>query len=718
MANTVIDDRRNDEFSRYKKKASAARTVTTPDGRKWAGRMRAAENFFRANAKTWDENIELTTGFEKVLKKWGSVVAIGYAVLQNFVSDLWFQNPDPMIQDKRGNVDAGRIMSDVLRAVHADAGTERNMRAALEDTGWAGYGVIQQWFDETGEWYYRPISDPNTGEPLLEEDGAPPIDPITGDLLVERDEDGMPVMDFEPTDQRIRQRRISPWDFRVDPDVTEWTLDDAKFVAFRFFMSLGAIDREKTRFTQSGRAMLRAFVSRNQDRFIKQAAVGGAAGLADYEEGDLDWIRIPIWEIWDRVSKTIVYRPAFDGSTDGAEFLLNNPDETPWPVEFAKFDRFPVEFVGFNRAPEDEKRTQGFWPIPLIDLVKHHIKAIQRLEALFLEANTHVINKYVIPEGFFDDAQIAKLTSDENRAVLTYDPNALTKLPGVQASVNSEFDIRRIFQLVPQNEIKEMRHIQAIEHELNLIAQIIGQTTADRGGLANSSSATEALGLQQRLKQRIDNLRARVGFNYNRLTEMMWHMLQARQELPLRYQATTGADERVWAEITADQFTELDLHFEHSTAPQEPRTREQEIALRRQAAEILMPVYQASGDTMRMDAVARMLVEPLQLYGIDNVFNNEINEIAMRLAEIEMGLMDGTLSPTGVAVEKQELLAKLLQLILPSGQLQQVASGASGRPEQEGAERAVGALSGAKSQGQSAYAAAAAGAVGGMSGGA
>jgi hypothetical protein len=681
-------------------------------GRIWSGRYKAADEFHKDHTWDWEENRKLLVDFRNMVDKYGTYVAIGFAVLQNLVTDVYFRNPDTWVEDKRGNRDLGNILTGVFTAIHADCKTERKMKEALFDAGWS-LGAVMISFEERQQDELVPILD-DEGQPIVDEQGNVPTfqDEEVGEVpLAATDEDGNFLTQSVVQSQRIVEKRISPWRLRYDPDGLDWEFEDHKWVGIKFRRTLGQCIRDP-RFTDEGKQKLIAsFQKKNATNY--QALQKISYSIVYSEERDPDFLDVELVEIWDRVNKKVIYMPVDEEFTIGVH---------AWPRWLAEADqgagKFPVRLICFDREPEDEEGQHGFYPVPAVRRIKPHLYNLNRLSALFIEGNTHVVNKHVAPAGLFSPTEMTKLQSDKNREVITYDPKALAQILPANVQLSADA-VRQLFFRVDQGDNKEMKHIEAIQNELNMIAQILGQSSGDRGGLAVSGSATEALGLQQRLQQRLSEQRAAAAKHYNALTELMFLALKSEQQLPIRYQMTTEYNQSVWQEFAGDQWQDLDLHFNFSTSPQEARTREQELALRQQVMQVVMPVAQELGDTRLIKWLIGLMAEPLDVPGVQKMLGDDASGVAAQLLQLDYAIRSGQIRPgdANVANMKQELTSKLIEVTISQADMNAIAQQMGG-----GAAAAVGGTGGGsgtpkspvRSAGQKAAAMAAAGTVGGM----
>ena len=648
--------------------------MDTPDGILWEGRAQASEAYFNDYSFDWEENLELLSDVRAMQARYGDYLMIAHPIIQNLVSSVYFKNPRPLIMDKRGNRDLSRILTDVAESVHDDADSERKMQDALYDQAWAGFGIVyaaqQQKVYET--------------------------------------EDG----DMEPEWQRIIVDGLSPWDVRFDPRGRKWDLSDHSYLrvlrtpTLRQYMTWSWL-------SDDDRARIIAW---NRGGMIDHGTVGDTytaqridwPSMSSVEETDPDMIQIPTWMTWDRTKHMVVFHPA------GSRFTLT---AQPWPEEFAEKDIFPFVYMAKNREAKNKRGTNGFIGIPDLRLIKGNLLAIRRYRSLFMAANQNSVWKYLTPKGAFTQEQIAKLSSDVQREVIEVDSTNLDAFP-IEARTDPK-SFGELLALVEQPELKETRHLVGIKLEFDMIAQILGQGVADRGGMPETDTATDSMIVNQRLSQREATLRHEAGKHYKALTRLIFYILKQRQVLPLQYQMTTAYNEKVWMQFAADELRELDLHFDYAIGSAEPRTREKEFELRERMAGILMPVLQARQDTRGMMKVARDLVEMLDIRGSEQYFNDVVLDLLKKLAMLFYGIQKGEIDPANPNVVKQqvELIGAIMNEMLTPQDLAEARSKQQNAPAPEptGTGSSPKALTpGERSYEAGAAGSAAAGAVGGM----
>lgn len=671
--------------------------MSNEDGLLWQNRMSASEAYFNDYSWDWEESLQMLSDVRGLELRYGNYVMLADAIAQSYVSDLYYRNPDPIIQDKRGDRDLSKMVTDVMRSIHADTDSETKMKGAFLDQFWAGFGM--PWVSFTQE--------------------------------LDQDEQGF----LTATSQRVLVHEVSPWHLRFDPRGRRWDMSDHSYCAVLFFPSLSTVmnwhwlsDDDKRRIvayhTRSASDPLSAInvvngISSVNNHFVDQRI--DYTMMGNDEETDPDYIQIPTWQIWDRTKKLVYYQPA------GALFALT---PQPWPDEFAKANLFPGLYMAKNREALNKRGTVGFIGVPDIRRIKPHLHAINRLEALFLSANQNVIFKYFMPKGALTQHEQTKLYSDRQRQVIQWDADAISAFP---LEMRNKIGVDDILKLVPQAELNELKHLEGIKHELDMIAQIMGQSPGDRGGMPITKTATDSAIIDARLKSQTSTQRHEAGKYYTKLTKRMFLVLQHRQELPIQYQMTTSNfKEKVWSTFAADKLRDLDLHFDYAVGSSESRTPEQEFNLMERAAAILMPFLQATGDTRAQMMLVRDLLAPLNLEHIDDYITDDAKQLVIQLETIMYGIQKGEINPAdpAVAAKQLELISMLAGKMLSPADMAQIVQGGGGGQQGGGGQATGGPGAGSApappTPGQRAFAdgakggsatagSAAAGAIGGMS---
>lgn len=654
-------------------------SLTNDDGTRWMHRMAASETYYNDYSWDWMENQQLLVDVREMERKYGgpaggSYVMVARAIQQNFIAATYFRNPDPLIQDKGGNRDLGKMLSDVARSVLADTGSERKMKEGLEDRWWAGFGFVWVSFRQEA-------------------------DELADGTLI-------------PRKQRVLLKRMSPYRVRFDPEGREWDMSDHTYAAVLYYPTLKML-MEDRRFSDDDRRRVMATYKR------------GAAGDANFDwrsrrdttvtdliEDDPAYIRVPTWQILARPEKKIYTQIA------QTQFTMTPLD---WPEEFASEDCFPFVYMPSSREPEDKESTRGFIGIPYLREIKSHLYAINRLESQFVAANQNAIFKYLTIKGLLTEEEQAKLGSDKQRQVIQFDPDALAAMTALPSAWREKFSMDDVLTLIKQPDLKELRHLAGIKHELDMIAQIIGQAPGDRGGMPDSDTATDSIIVDKRLRIRENASKHEAGGFFKQLVNLIFLVLKQRQELPIPYQMTTQYGEKVWATFAADQLRNLDLHFDYAVGSNEDRTREEEFALHERFAQAVLPFMQASGDLRDQMKIVRDMSAILNIGGggSDQYFQDDVQDLMAQLIAIQYGIARGEINPAdpAIATKQVELISMLGSRLLTQDKMAQIVTQSAGQPDQ-GPSQGMGSMAKADTPGQADFKAGAQGsAAAGIGGG-
>jgi hypothetical protein len=625
--------------------------LSTSEGITWDSRMRSSHQYFAEYSYDWVENQAMLSDTRWCASKWSNYVMMAYAILKNLTADTYYRNPDPWIQAKNGDRDASRIITDIMRSIHRDVDSESKIKNALDDQGWAGFGMGIVSFHQKA-W--------------------------------EREDKTL-----VPEEQSVLLKTLSPWECRFDPRGREWDMSDHLYFAHLYFPTLTALitdpawnDNDRRRIMAWYRAAFAGdTIGFNYSGDLYSYQRIDYPSMTDVVEDDPYFVQVPCWMIWDRTKKQVVTQPY------AALFTLT---PKPWPQAFADADLFPVRYIARNREARNKRGEKGFIGIPDIRLIWTHLAAINRLESQFLAANQNAIFKYLTIKGLLDDATKAKLENDDQKGLLELDPEALTSMP---LQMQEKFSLSDVIALIPQPDLKEMRHLEGISHELNMIAQIIGQSATERGGLPPTKTATEFRGVEQKLNARLSVMRHEAGKHYNAITKLMFLALKGGQTLPIKYQATTETwKESVWAEVDPDAIRDLDLHFDYATGSAEERTREEEFALRERMYSILAPMFQNAGDTRIVKMMAKDWMESLNIHHLDQYFDDDIKALTQELLAIQYSIAQGKLNPAmpEVAHRQMEIISMLMGKILNPTEMKAVVQQVQGGGTQSAGGRGSG----------------------------
>lgn len=670
-------------------------SMTNADGMRWMHRMAASETYYNDYSWDWAENQQLLVDVREMERKYGgaaggSYVMMAHSVQQNFIASTYFRNPDPLIEDKGGNRDLSKILSDVARAILAETNSERKMKEGLEDRWWAGFGFVWASFRQVANEMC-----PDCGSP------APAGQPCPGC-------GGDNERHLDPKKQHVLLKRMSPYRVRFDPEGREWDMSDHTYAAVLYYPTLAQLMSDQ-RFNDDDRRRVMSSYKRgvSGDASFDWRSVR-ATTVTDLIEDDPEYIRVPTWQIWARPEKKIYTQ------IHSTQFTMTPLD---WPEEFADEDCFPFVYMPSSREPEDKESTRGFIGIPYLREIRAHLYNINRLESQFVAANQTAIFKYAMAKGALDATAQAVLQNDKQRAVIEWDPAALEAFPAQMRDKITKFS--DIFDLVEQPDLKELRHLEGIKHEMDMIAQIIGQAPGDRGGMPDSPTATDSIIVDKRLRVRENTHKAEAGGFFKQLLKLIFLIVKHRQELPIAYQMTTpNYDQKIWSTFNADTIRTLELHFDYAVGSNEDRTREEEFSLRERVAQATLPFLQASGDLRDQMKVVRDLVTVLDPKS-EQYFQDDVQDLMAQLIAIQYGIAKGQIDPASpeVAAKQVELISMLGSRLLTQDKMAQIVTQNVGQTDQSPSQ-GMGSMAKTDTPGQSDFKAGAAGAASAGMGGA
>ena len=627
--------------------------LQTPLGRKWRPRIEASEAYHRENSHDWDYLRDMYVNMQRIVDStWSPKVAIAYSVITGNASDVYFNNPESWIQAKSGDPDGtiSQAFRDIANTIHRDADTEGIMRKCLIDDGWAGFGVHWAYFEQID-------APPEEPEPQAVPAGAP-----TGEEAGEQvAAPGYGPPQPEPISQKVCGDYCEPWDFRVDPDGRDWKLRDHKYIARKYRKTIAQL-LELPFADDRGKAMLYTWAKNRRPSRTHYSDSKWGSDATSIDK-DISYIPVDMWEIWDRVTKTVIHIPV-SADFDFASY--------PWPRAWRYGDTFPATFVGFNWEPGDSQRKRGFYPIPLLRLIRDQIENINDLEGLWMEAATSDVIKFLTIKGLLEEQEITNLTNNLSRQIVAIDVTKIREFFPTAVNSLGEIDLRRIFhQLEPNAKGASFEYEKAIEHELRQIARIIGAGPQDRFGLPEARSATEAAGLIDAMGKRGRTKSELAANKYDEITEKFFLILKTMQTLPIEYRASIdGFSEGVWQQWTnLAAVRTMSLAFEHRVGSSRSRDPQAEATARNAFGQMVLPVYQASQQFDKVDAIVKWMAEPQNFRDL-GIFQSQSKEIAKQLAYMTALLKAAPqlASDPDFADEKANLSSQLaLSLLSPAG---------------------------------------------------
>jgi hypothetical protein len=664
--------------------------METRKGKEWRLRMNAADEEHRKRRAKWMYNralyLSVYDSMEEV-KVWSDTVAMGWSVINAMIDDTYYQNPETLIQARSGDPsgELAKELTDVTNTIHTDADTEGIMRQCMQTSAFAGFAL---------HWAYFEQIDKDADEVAEGEDAEGP--------------DGV-------KSQRILADYVSPWSYRGDPAGRRWDFKDFKWISRRYRMSPAKV-QACTVFDPAKKALVAEWVKGQPAQMTGAPGSETRIDTTGYSEMDPQFQDIWIDEIWDRPNKQIIHLVV------GTSIDLGK-DHNPWPPSFEDADEFPGTMVAFNRVPEDEHFRDGWWPMPDIQLITDQLEQLNRLNGLFMETATMNLLKYLMVDGLASDDELAKLTSDTTRSITKIDWTKLVEtFPSLASKDPTDVNLKNLIVLLSQDAKAELiKFEEGIMRVMNNIAEVLGQGPSSRYGLAPSKTATESAGLQAAKDQRAKSRANQAGRCYDKITEKIWLLLKAHQQLPLDYMFATDGDQAVWRQFLVQKVRDIKLAYRHQMGSSRPKDTQGQLFALKETAQIAFPALQALGQN---EAVLEITNEMIALQGMKNVrvITSDARDIAMQLAQLRFEIMNGTVDPTDPknSHDTSELTSKLLQMLLGEQGMQAVAARVQSQAQsaqQDGGGQNSGTPKGPATSGEAAAVAggsAAAGAVGGL----
>jgi hypothetical protein len=616
--------------------------LVTERGKTWKLRHDAAETIHQQKRAKWAYLRALYLSvYDGVAEagSWSDRVAMAWSVINGMVDDVYFQNPETLIQARGGddpNGDLGHILTDVTNTAHKDCDTEGIMRQGMQTCAWAGFAV---------HWMYHE---------QIDHDGP------AGEVVVDR--------------QRLVGEYVSPYLYRGDPQGRRWDFKDFTWLSRDFSLTLQeALDHPL--FSEAGKAMLKEWARGDRTQLTGDTIVTERTSA----EVDPKFYKVRIRETWDRPNRQVLFQPV------GASFDIG-PEDNPWPREFIEADEFPATLIAFNRVPEDEKFGDGWWPLPDIQLIEDQLEELNRLFGILMDAATLSTLKYLYVQGLLSGEEWAKIQEDKTRTGIAVDLTKVKEHLQAAGFLNADqFSLRDMIMLLPQEERAAMvKHEEAIERVTDTIAEIMGQGPNARAGVSPDRTATGVAAMENARDLRKASRANLAGGIYDKITAKIWLLLKANQQIPLDYVSSAEGDAGVWRQFNTSKVRNIDLAYRHRVGTSRPRDTQGELTALQQSASITVPVLQALGES---DALMEIIKRIFDLQGIKlTTLRPGAKQIAMQLGQLQAGVMSGQIDPTSpeVAHQRSELTSQLLAAVLGPQGMQQLAAalnqGGAGQP--------------------------------------
>ena len=332
-------------------------------------------------------------------------------------------------------------------------------------------------------------------------------------------------------------KRISPWDFRWDPDIKQldpW-LSEARWVAFRSVRPLADVKRDpiyKNTYSLEATATSRADADqasredqdvRPADRIPGDRTGGEVGGRQDSVSEEY----VVLWEIWCKKDRKLYVM------AEGHDKFLREDD---WPFDM---ESPPFAFMHLHDVPDRNMPLSDF--APWFD----QSELLNLTQSMDADAFKRRLNKILFQEGAISKEQL----------------NAL------QQPLNSQFcTVKNLDGIKPfKSELSGMDSMPFNQRLINDIYQISGLGENQRGGEANADkTATESKIVEYNVNARLAEEQDRVA---DWATVAIRKIIQIMQQLYTKQKLAPiiGHEPQEWVPYTKDQIQgEYDINVELS----------------------------------------------------------------------------------------------------------------------------------------------------------
>jgi hypothetical protein len=655
---------------------AAASEMKTALGTEWRPRLQRSKDYLEKHSWDWDDlraffakpyhEIDMTVPEVGVVKL-RIKLSLMWSMGKNHVSDLHFSNPEPWIRTRRGRADRDfdRMINDVGRAMHDNADSEEATRECLTVGLYQGGGIEAWTFEQDGEWEDAPILD-DYGDQVVDDDGQPMFQ-------TEETEDGLQtVQQFRASNQRVRCTAVPLSRVWLDPNGRKWDFCDSKYLGWLYDISLkDAVESPK--FYAEGKKLL---VNAVTDSYSKQGKLSDE--MRDRgQETDPAHITVTICEVWDRVNLRLVHIPVIAGEI--AQFDIGTGE---WPRGLREMKRFPFRLVAEDWNPPNKADDEGIYPIPLFRHARALVEDIIRLYELFFAAASKVVDKWVTYEGALKagSGDFSGIMSTDSDQLVTLDPVSVRQTfggGGLQGQLPNPADVIQRLDRGGEKIAQAIGFANMIQGAKNELYEIFGQGPADRGGVAEGTTATEIAQMSAERDKRTKDSREQIAKAFDDGTEIAFALTREYQTLPIPYQKTSSAysDER-WAEFEVEMLYGLDLVFSHVTDSSKPKTRAVERIERKDFVANILPFIQSKRQVQKL---ARWAAEAYDVNGLEleDLFFDEAPEIAKQLLALQVAVQDdpALASNPEIAARMTELVTALIEAVLSDADKEEVANG-------------------------------------------
>ena len=229
--------------------------------------------------------------------------------------------------------------------------------------------------------------------------------------------------------------RVSPLDFRSDPEAKDSHLEDAKWIAFKWVKTLDAV---KVNPKYKNTDKLKSNVRMEFEYKEEGAAMTGGGDMRGISSGD-DYKRVEGWDIWDKDNHRLITL------VDGHNKFIQDTD---WPLEFSGGNGFPVETLYFNENPDE------LYPVSDVEIYLPAQDMLNRMNSMFLDHVRRISQRrYLAKEGALTAEEMRKLTHGPDGTVIstTLNPENIQLLKDATVSQDLYMSIRQLKESIREN---------------------------------------------------------------------------------------------------------------------------------------------------------------------------------------------------------------------------------------------------------------------------
>ena len=423
------------------------------------------------------------------------------------------QNGMP-ITGVRDNVVGAEIIESAINYELKHIGFKHQAKLTIMDAHFA-YGVLKFGYDT--EYTYDPVK----GEvEKVENPDGDSREGLEWNDLVQRDS--------------LWAKRVSPWDFRYDPDIKQldpW-LSEARWVAFRsvrpyddvmadpIYKNKAGLEATATTKTESPNLAVRKGPANVNDHIPgMQNSVGLSSYTADIEEK-----YVVLWEIWDKKTRKVFV------IADGHKKFLR---ETDWPFDM---QGFPCAFLHFEDVPDNR------FPLSYFQPWFEHNEAMNVLESMDIDAVKRRLNKILYTEGSITPENLQKMEMPlANQFVEVSSPEGIREIKSTPTVMDTQPIISRLQQRV---------------YELS------GVSAQQKGAQAADTTATEAKIIQSntdaRAAEALDRVREWITVSVRKMIQIMQQLFTSKRLAPI-----VGEEAKQWVVYSKENIQgEYDVDVE------------------------------------------------------------------------------------------------------------------------------------------------------------